>query len=211
MPAISGVRHTAFEKLASLMVTRSNVVSISAGNHRAKVVAKRDALVTAHLHLVPPIARRIRRTLPPSFDLDDLIAEGNKALVGLATRFNEKRGVPFESYARAGITGAIRDSFRRRKLTENTHESLSKVVEFPNPRGLAFIERLGTLQRFESLRSHIIACLGPVEARVISLYYSPSAPNMATVAEILGISRNMAYKAHTSAIRTLKARLAPAC
>jgi|SRR5581483_60196 len=195
------------------MGTRSNVVSISSGNHRAKVVAKRDALVTAHLHLVAPIARRIHRKLPPSFDLDDLIAAGNLALMGLATRYNEKRGVPFEAYARAGITGAINDSFRRNKFNENTRPPIGKVIEFPGPGGgdPSFIERLNTIQRFESLRSHITACLSPIEAKVIDLYYSPAAPDIPTVAQALCVTRNVAYKAHTSAIRKLRARLATAC
>lgn len=100
----------------------SALVSIDAGGHRAKVLAARDALVEAHLHLVPPIAHRLHRALPPSFDIDDLLAVGNLALIHVATRYRplEHGGTPFSAFARPRIRGAILDSVRRRNYAEHT-------------------------------------------------------------------------------------------
>jgi RNA polymerase sigma factor (sigma-70 family) len=101
-------------------------VSIDEGGRRARVLARRDRLVEAHLEIVPPIARRIHNSLPPSFDLEDLIATGNVALLHAATRYRPKEhnGTPFSAYARPCIRGAILDSVRRRHFTANTMPSI---------------------------------------------------------------------------------------
>lgn len=191
------------------MVTRSVVVSISEGNHRAKVQARRDGLVTEYIHLVLPIARRMHAKLPASFELDDLIGAGNFGLVAAATRYRPETGVPFEAYAKAAIAGHIKDTFRRNKFAENTRPPLpDNVIEFPGTgRDPDFVQRLNTMQRFESLRSHIHACLTPLQAKVIDCYYSPAAPDLRTVAQLLGVSLNTANKAHSLAVRTLRERL----
>ncbi len=110
---------------------RSPVVSIDSGSHRARFLAHRDELVEAHLHLVPPIAKYIHSSLPPSFDYDDLLATGYLALVHVATRYRpaEHDGTPFSAFARPRIRGAILDSVRRRHWFENTHEPLEAAAE----------------------------------------------------------------------------------
>jgi RNA polymerase sigma factor (sigma-70 family) len=103
------------------------VVSIDSGGHRARFLAKRDALVEAHMHLVPPIANHIFRRLPPSFDLDDLLATGYLALIHTATRYRprEHGGAPFSAFARPRIRGAILNSFRRANWEENTRPPIT--------------------------------------------------------------------------------------
>ena len=207
---------------------RTVTVCITTGNHRARVLARRDALVVEHLHLVAPIAGTIRRTLPPCFDLDEMIAVGQFALVRAATRYRpaEHDGTPFDAYARAAIAGAIKDTFRRKKWQELTACGLDEtgaerrdsegdgdrrtpsprenaVLEFPAP---AIEARIDLARRFASLRNLITTCLTSREAAVVDLYYSPAMPDLPAVARELGITRAMAEKAHASAIRTLRAR-----
>ena len=106
-------------------------MSIASGGHRARFLAKRDALVEANLHLVPPIANHIHRKLPPSFDLDDLLATGYLALIHVATRYRprEHGGAPFSAFVRPRINGAILDSIRRRHWEENTRPPLDDTPE----------------------------------------------------------------------------------
>jgi RNA polymerase sigma factor (sigma-70 family) len=189
----------------------SPCVSIASGKHRAHVLARRDALVTEHIGLVPPIAGRIHLTLPPSFDLDELTAVGNFALVRAATRYRpeEHGGAPFSAYARAAIEGAIQDTFRRNKFAEQTREGIGgngNVIEFPAP-APDLPERIDLARRFASLRSVITACLTPLQAAVVDEYYSPAMPELAHVALWLGVTRRQAEKAHASAIRTLRERM----
>jgi RNA polymerase sigma factor (sigma-70 family) len=98
------------------------VICIETGEHRGRVLQARDELIKKHTYLVPPIARRIHKSLPPSFDIDDLIGEGNLGLLRAAIRYKPRAhgGTPFSAYARRVISGAIRDSYRRRHWTNAT-------------------------------------------------------------------------------------------
>ncbi len=80
----------------------------------------------AHLALIPPIARRIHKFTPTSFELDDLIGEGQLGLIRAATRYRPHAhgGCPFSAFARPRIRGAILDSIRRRHFIEHTHLSI---------------------------------------------------------------------------------------
>jgi RNA polymerase sigma factor for flagellar operon FliA len=79
---------------------------------KASDTRARDKRIKAHLDLVKSIARDIRgRRVGRGIDLDDLVAYGRVGLVEAATRF-EERGVPFSSFARPRICGAILDGIR---------------------------------------------------------------------------------------------------
>jgi RNA polymerase sigma factor (sigma-70 family) len=137
--------------------------------------AERDALVESHLDLVPPIARGIARNLPPSFDIEDLIATGRLALVEAANRFKPSRKVPFEIYAKRWIRGEILSSIKRGKYRDATHEAADDVpergqlLEFPDP----FLRK-----RVDTA----IAQLSPKLREVIELYYSHEQLTFAEVA-----------------------------
>jgi RNA polymerase sigma-32 factor len=83
-------------------------------------------LITAHRHLVLGVAKRFR-----GFDLsfDDLIQEGNAALVQAANRFDLARGVRFSTYAMWWVRAAIQDCVLHnrsivRRITGGTNRSL---------------------------------------------------------------------------------------
>jgi RNA polymerase sigma factor (sigma-70 family) len=189
---------------------RPSVVSISLAGHRERVLAKRDALVVAHILLVPPIARRIHAKLPPCFDLDDLVAVGNLALVRAAMGFDpgSHGGTPFSSYARAAVAGAIKDTFRVNKFAEQTRPGLENVIEFPaHPAIPAIEERIDLARRFASLRNLVTACLPPLQVAIFDEYYSPAMPEMAEVGRALGVTLGQVRRGHASAITTLRERL----
>lgn len=78
--------------------------------------------------LVEPIARRIRQTLPPCFDLDDLVSSGMVGLVQAATRFDRRPVECFPPFAVSRIHGAIIDSVRRRQYRDSTHGPLAAIA-----------------------------------------------------------------------------------
>jgi RNA polymerase sigma factor (sigma-70 family) len=82
------------------------------GDSKGPDTRARDERIKAHLDLVESIARNIRgRPLGRGIELDDLVACGRIGLVEAATRF-EERGVPFSTFARPRIYGAIVDGIR---------------------------------------------------------------------------------------------------
>jgi RNA polymerase sigma factor (sigma-70 family) len=103
----------------------------------------RNLLVETHLKLVPPIARGVHRSLPPSFELDDLIGEGNVGLMHAAARYEPKAhgGTPFSAYAKQRIHGAIVDSVRRKAWLENTANPLEDAPEQAHHRQMPFLVR----------------------------------------------------------------------
>lgn len=78
------------------------------------------------MRLVAPMAKRVARSLPVSVELDDLIQCGFLGLMKASARYNPKRGVPFPTYARYVIRGAIIDSVRRRNYHYELHSELSE-------------------------------------------------------------------------------------
>jgi RNA polymerase sigma factor for flagellar operon FliA len=70
------------------------------------------ALVEKHLSLVQAIARKVKKTVGASIDLDDLVGYGSKGLVEAADRFDGRHGVAFSTFAYYRIRGAMYDGLR---------------------------------------------------------------------------------------------------
>jgi RNA polymerase sigma factor (sigma-70 family) len=177
------------------------IVSISVGNARTRVIAKRDALTTEHLDLVPPIARRIHSVLPPSFDLDDLIQTGRIGLMRAAIRFRpELHGdTPFSAFARAFIRGEIMMSIRRRHYRDATHQPMADAPDRADtPDMEATIDRQRVRARIER------AELTERQRIVLDTYYSPSMPTFAEVADALEIAEWKVRQDHLNALEILR-------
>jgi DNA-directed RNA polymerase specialized sigma subunit len=84
--------------------------------------------------LVEPIARATRRSLPPSYELDDLIQAGYLGLLSAASSYRDC-GFPFKSWARLKIRGAILDYVRRewRAATAVSLPQALRASELPAP------------------------------------------------------------------------------
>jgi RNA polymerase sigma factor FliA len=71
-----------------------------------------NQLVEKHLSLVQAIARKVKKTLNASIELDDLVGYGAKGLVEAAERFDARHGVAFTTFAYYRIRGAMYDGLR---------------------------------------------------------------------------------------------------
>lgn len=76
------------------------------------VELSREEIIHKYLHLVKYVAGRISVNLPPNVELNDLINDGILGLIDAIGKFDDSRGVKFESYAITRINGAILDALR---------------------------------------------------------------------------------------------------
>ena len=72
----------------------------------------REEIVHKYLHLVKYVAGRISVNLPPNVELNDLINDGILGLIDAIEKYDDDRGVKFETYAITRINGAILDALR---------------------------------------------------------------------------------------------------
>jgi RNA polymerase sigma factor for flagellar operon FliA len=95
----------------------------------------REEIVHKYLHLVKYVAGRISINLPPNVEINDLINDGILGLIDATEKYDDARGVKFETYAITRINGAILDALRaldwvpravrqRARELERTHQEL---------------------------------------------------------------------------------------
>ena len=80
---------------------------------RAPLADHQQDRVTASLPFVESLARRMASTMPHSIDLGDLVQDGVLGLIDAAHRFDEDRGIKFETFAERRVRGAMIDALRR--------------------------------------------------------------------------------------------------
>ena len=77
------------------------------------MLAAQSRRVVASLPFVEALARRMASTMPHSIDVGDLVQDGVIGLIDAAHRFDEGRGIKFETFAERRIRGAMIDALRR--------------------------------------------------------------------------------------------------
>ncbi len=84
--------------------------------HRRYVIGgveySREEIVHKYLHLVKYVAGRIFVNLPSNVELNDLINDGILGLIDAIEKYDDARGVKFETYAITRINGSIIDALR---------------------------------------------------------------------------------------------------
>ena len=75
--------------------------------------AKANPRVVACIPFVEQLARRVAATMPHSIDIGDLVQDGVIGLIDAARRFDEGRGIKFETFAERRIRGAMIDALRK--------------------------------------------------------------------------------------------------
>src|SRR5262245_33907776 len=80
---------------------------------RQPLAASQQDRVAACLPFVESLARRMASTMPHSIDLGDLVQDGVLGLIDAAHRFDESRGIKFETFAERRVRGAMIDALRR--------------------------------------------------------------------------------------------------
>src|SRR5882672_5306169 len=77
------------------------------------VTASHTRRVVQSLPFVEALARRMASTMPHSIDVGDLVQDGVLGLIDAAHRFDEDRGIKFETFAERRVRGAMIDALRR--------------------------------------------------------------------------------------------------
>src|SRR6187455_3783076 len=80
---------------------------------RQPLVASQRARIAAGLPFVESLARRMASSMPHSIELGDLVQDGMLGLIDAAFRFDEDRGIKFETFAERRVRGAMIDALRR--------------------------------------------------------------------------------------------------
>src|SRR4026207_1496142 len=81
---------------------RSQTVSVSQSNR-----------IVAGLPFVEALARRMASTMPHSIETGDRVRGGVIGLIDAAHRFDEGRGIKFETFAERRVRGAMIDALRK--------------------------------------------------------------------------------------------------
>jgi RNA polymerase sigma factor for flagellar operon FliA len=74
---------------------------------------KQNPRVVNSIPFVEQLARRVAATMPHSIDIGDLVQDGVIGLIDAAHRFDEARGIKFETFAERRIRGAMIDALRK--------------------------------------------------------------------------------------------------
>jgi RNA polymerase sigma factor FliA len=69
--------------------------------------------IAAGVPFVESLARRVASSMPHSIELGDLIQDGMLGLIDAACRFDEARGIKFETFAERRVRGAMIDALRK--------------------------------------------------------------------------------------------------
>lgn len=77
------------------------------------VTTRQNRRIVAGLPFVEALARRMAASMPNSIDIGDLVQDGVLGLIDAAHRFDEGRGIKFETFAERRVRGAMIDALRR--------------------------------------------------------------------------------------------------
>jgi RNA polymerase sigma factor for flagellar operon FliA len=120
---------------------------------RVQISDQQHHLVVAGIPFVESLARRMASTMPHSIDLGDLVQDGVLGLIDAANRFDESRGIKFETFAERRVRGAMIDALRRdawprgvrraRRELEAARESLRRELG-AEPTMADLAKRVGT-------------------------------------------------------------------
>src|SRR3954469_8278115 len=80
---------------------------------RQPLVARQRDRIAAGLPFVESLARRVASSMPHSIELGDLVQDGMLGLIDAAYRYDEARGIKFETFAERRVRGAMIDALRR--------------------------------------------------------------------------------------------------
>src|SRR5512134_1616468 len=77
------------------------------------LAARQRKRIAAGLPFVESLARRVASSMPHSIELSDLVQDGMLGLIDAAARYDDARGIKFETFAERRVRGAMIDALRR--------------------------------------------------------------------------------------------------
>ncbi len=119
--------------------------SLAHGKSVDQTYNKDTALVEKYSSLVIRIARHLLSKMPANIQLSDLIQSGMLGLLEAASKYDDKKGASFETFAGIRIRGAMLDEIRRgdwgprsvyrnnRRMNEAIHHVEARLCREPKP------------------------------------------------------------------------------
>lgn len=166
-----------------------------------------DKLVTANLGFVVSVARQYQDR---GLSLDDLVSEGNLALMLAAGKWKPEKGVRFVQYAVWDIRRAIERAIDQQ---ENIIHDAPSSVGFTNSRVDMVVaktnrnihEEIGLSSAGSELLGSL-GCLNERERKVVTLYYGlgTNALTMIEIAMEMGLKRERVRQIRKKAERKLR-------
>jgi RNA polymerase sigma factor for flagellar operon FliA len=80
---------------------------------RQPLASRNRDRIAAGLPFVESLARRVASSMPHSIEIGDLVQDGMIGLIDAARRYDEGRGIKFETFAERRVRGAMIDALRR--------------------------------------------------------------------------------------------------
>ena len=80
---------------------------------RQPIASRHRDRIAAGLPFVESLARRVASSMPHSIEINDLVQDGMIGLIDAARRYDEGRGIKFETFAERRVRGAMIDALRR--------------------------------------------------------------------------------------------------
>src|SRR4029450_1440061 len=102
--------------LAAEVGKAATVTGTSGGKdqmQRQPLAARHRQRIAARLPFVESLGRRVAASMRHSIELGDLVQDGMIGLIDAACRFDEDRGIKFETFAERRVRGAMIDALRR--------------------------------------------------------------------------------------------------
>jgi RNA polymerase sigma factor for flagellar operon FliA len=96
--------------VARAALAKKSATAKATADHAGDAAACR---VEAGIPFVEALARRMAATMPHSIDISDLVQDGVIGLIDAAHRFDDSRGIKFETFAERRIRGAMIDALRK--------------------------------------------------------------------------------------------------
>jgi len=96
---------------------------------RAAETPVNEEMVTRYLPLVRFVAEKVHRRLPPGVDLESLVHSGVVGLLEALKRYDPKRGVDFEVYARYRIQGEVMQCLRSLDWVSRSVRSWGRKID----------------------------------------------------------------------------------
>jgi len=169
--------------------------------------SQRQTLFDAHLKWAEAIARSVKRTLPPSFEVADLEQEARHEMWKATRDYNQAdpRGASFPTFAYQRVRGACLMSVRRRAYREATHGPLYDSAAIDHSSGQDAHQ--------DKLRAVLLDAIGRLpswldrERRVLRLHYMAGMP-LSDVAVKLKTTDSQAREMHERGLVALRRYLA---
>jgi RNA polymerase sigma factor (sigma-70 family) len=181
-------------------------------------LARRNALVEAHLDLVEKIARHLKhsKNLPGCFDVDDLAQSGMIGLIRAAEQYDAgfwdrskyPQPVSFRYFAAIKVRGEILDSVRRRRYRDSTHAELEAAV-YEQPDAAEPVDISIRRRQLAGVVERALDGVPDDDRKVLTLYYREER-KLAGVGQAFGVgqsrSSQLLQRAHGSVKRALAMR-----